>query len=127
MAQYANQRSITIIKTIDDKRRFTIIPYREQQIAALLLDGNTYKVWTFLMANANLYEFGFSSAYFSKILNLSKKTVKTAMVKLEETTYLVKSTKGQYHMFAAPQNKDILDSALIYLSKITKGGESDDK
>jgi hypothetical protein len=119
MATYANQKTVVMVKNSNAKARYTMIPYKEQMIAAILLDGNTYKLWTFLVSNANLYTFDFSSAYFSKILGLSKNTVKTAMLKLVETTYLVKKHNNTYHMFLTPQNKNILDSVLTYIH----GGE----
>ena len=65
-----NQKAIRVKKALSDKDHpYAIFNLEQMRYAATVLSPNAYKVWSFLNANQDNYEFALSSKQFTGIMN----------------------------------------------------------
>lgn len=85
-----NQHLVKINKAQADKYNpYCIINAAALQKAMSTLKPNTFKLWAYLSANQNEYEFAFSSSDFRGAAHMSYNTYKAAWQELKDKGYLI--------------------------------------
>ena len=119
MAKYSNQKSLKIKRNNVDKntKEIYLCIYKDSIIkAANELNGAAYKLYTFLMINADGYELDLSPQYIENTYGMGRGTVHKALKELEEKGYLKQITENKYVLYENPEieekNKTWWDEAL---------------
>ena len=118
MAKYSNQKSLKIKRNNVNKntKEIYLCIYKDSIIkAANELNGAAYKLYTFLMTNADGYELDLSPQYIENTYGMGRGTVHKALKELEEKGYLKQITENKYVLYENPEieekNKTWLDEA----------------
>ena len=86
---YNNQKAIRVVKAESNADHpYSIFNYAALQ-KALSLPPVAFKIWTYLAANKNGYEFGLSRTKVCEVCNIAKNTYLNAVNTLIEKGYLV--------------------------------------
>lgn len=106
-----NQKIIIVIKENCDKNHpYSIINMSAQEDAWLKLDGNAYKVWSYIASNQNEYQFGLSKKDICAKQNISTSTYYRAISKLKEKGFLIPKNKdSNIYYFFEKSRSDLLE------------------
>lgn len=72
------------------------------------LKPSTFKIWVYLASNKNNYDYPYSPAYLSKVINISVKTAQSAFNELKEKGYIEEDLerKDHYTFYEKPQERE---------------------
>lgn len=106
---YANQKSITINRTMPQKgsgRKFLSAYYDSITAASRILTGEVaFKLYLYLLSNQDKYTDSFSPQNFSNDFGVSTDRTRKVFEQLEEAGYLIKTDSNEYQFYEVPQKK----------------------
>lgn len=108
MAAYANQKTFTIKRNIVSKNTtevYLCIYEKSLEKAMIELNGVAFKMYIYLMMNANNYTFDFSPQYLQNKYNFNRSSIYTALKELEEKNYIKKIGDNKYIAYETTQEE----------------------
>lgn len=119
MAQFAYQNTLTInrdqVQKGTGKTEPYLTAYRKNLVEAMNeLSGTAFKVYVFLLCNANSYKLDFSPAHIAREIGISRDSARSALAEFERKGYLalVKNTSiltgVSYYNFFEERNPSIV-------------------
>ena len=108
MAAYANQKTFTIKRNIVSKNTtevYLCIYEKSLEKAMIELNGVAFKMYIYLMMNANDYTFDFSPQHLQNKYNFNRSSVYTALKELEEKNYIKKIGDNKYIAYETTQEE----------------------
>ena len=108
MAKYSNQKTLKIKRNNVDKntKEIYLYIYKDSIIkAANELNGAAYKLYTFLMINADGYELDFSPQYIENIYGMNRGTVHKALKELETKGFIKQIADNKYALYETAQEE----------------------
>lgn len=127
MAKYANQKTFIIKRNPVNKNTeeiYLCIYEKSLEKAMIELNGVAFKIYIYLMMNANNYQFDFSPQYLQDKYNFNRSSIYAALKELEEKRYIKKVENNKYIAYEiAPQtttttvNEEIIDCSIKTLPK----------
>lgn len=106
MAKYANQKSFTIERnpvSKNTKEVYLCIYGKSLEEAMIDLNGVAFKVYIFLMMNADGYQFDFSPQYLQDKYKFNRSSIYAALKELEEKSYIKKIGDNKYIAYETAQ------------------------
>lgn len=97
-----NQRVILVKKEKADKKHpYSIINEEAMKNAAMLLNGNEFKIWTYIAKNQDGYRFALSRAAICNWMNISSSTYTRGIKTLIDLKFLVpkEGEKNVYYFY----------------------------
>ena len=107
METVENQKIIIVSKEPADKTHpYSIINLEAMDNALTSLNGNEFKVWSYLAKNQNQYTFALSRVTVCRICNFSESTYHRAIAGLKTKGYLVPASekKNTYIFYELPNS-----------------------
>lgn len=121
MANYANQKTITIQRdTVDQKNRGKqyILAYTENIAnAARNLNGSAFKLYIYLLSNQDGFTKDYSPQHFENIYGVSNSSAKRAFQELIEAGYIEYNNKNNYNFNEVPQVKSGISLDCLEIEK----------
>ena len=127
MAKYANQKTFIIKRNSVNKNTeeiYLCIYEKSFEKAMIELNGVAFKIYIYLMMNANNYQFDFSPQYLQDKYNFNRSSIYAALKELEEKSYIKKIENNKYIAYEiAPQatavtvNEETIDCSIKTLPK----------
>lgn len=108
MATYANQKTFTIKRNIVNKNTtevYLCIYEKSLEKAMIELNGVAFKIYIYLMMNANDYTFDFSPQYLQNKYNFNRSSIYAALKELEEKNYIKKIGDNKYIAYETAQEE----------------------
>ena len=108
MAKYSNQKTLKIKRNLVTKntKEVYLCIYKDSIIkAAAELNGAAYKLYTFLMINADGYELDFSPQYIENIHGMNRGTVHKALKELETKGFIKQIADNKYALYETAQEE----------------------
>lgn len=102
MATFANQRTVSIHRSVIDKtsRKPFLMAHTDCIYeASRELDGTSFKVYIYLLSNKDGYTFDFSPTHAANILGISRDSAREAFDKLERKHFIVSRSYGHYDFY----------------------------
>ena len=106
MAKYANQKSFTIERnpvSKNTKEVYLCIYGKSLEEAMIDLNGVAFKVYIYLMMNADGYKFDFSPQYLQDKYKFNRSSIYAALKELEEKSYIKKTGDNKYIAYETAQ------------------------
>lgn len=109
---YANQKLIVIHRNIPEKNTkepYLCIHTDRIETAAKNLNNTAFKLYMYLVCNANNFKLEFSPQFISNTYGISLTSARRAIQELIDAGYVVEESGNRYEFYEVPQKKEKIE------------------